>query len=93
MLIPVADHNNNNDSSDLCKVIEVKLEHIVDNLLLSNVNGDNILLDIHHTIEKIFIASAMRLKNNNITQAARLLGINRNTLSKKLKELDGSSDR
>jgi len=38
-------------------------------------------------MEKIFIASAMKISDNNISQASKLLGINRNTLSKKLKEM------
>jgi DNA-binding protein Fis len=87
----MASREIDNNSQDIHRLIETKLEHIVDNLLCAkNDNDDNILLDIHHTIEKIFITSAMRLKNNNVTQAAKLLGINRNTLSKKLKDLDGN---
>ncbi len=81
----VIDSNN----GKIYKLVEVKLEHIADNLLRSKTaEDDTILLDIHQTIEKVFISSAMRLKNNNVTQAAKLLGINRNTLSKKLKELN-----
>jgi len=89
MLVHMANPEKDSDSFDIYRIVEAKLEHIVDNLLSAKNNGDdNILLDIHRTIERIFITSAMRLKNNNVTQAAKLLGINRNTLSKKLKELD-----
>jgi DNA-binding protein Fis len=90
MLIRTIDHRTTNESDDISKLIELKLEHVVDNLLSAKDNADNILLDVHQTIEKIFICSAMRLKNNNVTQAAKLLGINRNTLSKKLRELNGN---
>ena len=89
MLAQTANREKDNNSYDIYRIVEAKLEHIVDNLLSAKNNGDDsILLDIHRTIERIFITSAMRLKNNNVTQAAKLLGINRNTLSKKLKELD-----
>lgn len=89
VLVHMVNRDKDNSSKDIYRLVEAKLEHIVDNLLSAKNSGDdNILLDIHHTIEKIFITSAMRLKNNNVTQAAKLLGINRNTLSKKLKELD-----
>jgi DNA-binding protein Fis len=90
MLIRTIDHETTNESADISKLIELKLEHVVDNLLSAKDNADNILLDVHQTIEKIFICSAMRLKNNNVTQAAKLLGINRNTLSKKLRDLNGN---
>jgi DNA-binding protein Fis len=94
MLIRTIDHKIPYESEDISKLIEIKLEHVVDNLLSAKDNADNILLDVHQTIEKIFISSAMRLKNNNVTQAAKLLGINRNTLSKKLRELsdNGNTD-
>jgi DNA-binding protein Fis len=73
---------------NLYKLIEVKLEDIADNLLLSRVNNkDSILLDIQKMIEKVFIISAMKISNNNISNASKLLGLNRNTLSKKLKNL------
>jgi DNA-binding protein Fis len=69
-------------------MFEVKLEDIADNLLLSRVNNkDSILLDIQKMIEKVFIISAMKISNNNISNASKLLGLNRNTLSKKLKNL------
>jgi len=62
------------------------MEHIAKNLLLSKVNGkDNVLLEVQTIIEKVFIGSAMKLSNNNISKAAKLLGINRNTLAKKLR--------
>jgi DNA-binding protein Fis len=78
------------ESRDISEIIKLKLEHVVENMLSSNDKTDNILLDVHQTIEKIFICSAMRLKNNNVTQAAKLLGISRNTLSKKLRDLENN---
>ncbi len=87
----LSDINNN---GMIYRLVEVKLEHIVDNLLKSKRDDDNsILPDIHETIERVFISSAMRLKNNNVSQAAKLLGINRNTLSKKLKVFNYIPDR
>ena len=92
MLIGTTTKIKPNDSEDISHLIKVKLEHVVDNLLASKGRTDNILLDVHQTIEKIFICSAMRLKNNNVTQAAKLLGISRNTLSKKLREINGNGN-
>lgn len=80
--------NNDNtlNTNGLHNTIEAKIEHIAHNLLLSKINDkDNILLEVQNIIEKVFINSAMKLSNNNISKAAKLLGINRNTLSKKLR--------
>jgi DNA-binding protein Fis len=75
-----------NNCIELYNLFEVKMEHIAKNLLLSKVNGkDNVLLEVRTIIEKVFIGSAMKLSNNNISKAAKLLGINRNTLAKKLR--------
>ncbi|HOB68827.1 MAG TPA: helix-turn-helix domain-containing protein, partial [Syntrophorhabdaceae bacterium] len=64
-----------------------KIEHIAHSLLLSKVNDkDNILSEVQKLIEKVFIDSSMKISKNNISKAAALLGINRNTLSKKLKK-------
>jgi DNA-binding NtrC family response regulator len=84
------------DTEKLYKMFEVKLEDIADNLLLSKINSnDNILFNIQEMIEKIFIISAMKISNNNVSVASKLLGINRNTLTKKLKNLgaDNSDNR
>jgi transcriptional regulator of acetoin/glycerol metabolism len=76
------------DTDKLYKMFEVKLEDIADNLLLSKINSnDNILFNIQEMIEKVFIVSAMKISNNNVSGASKLLGINRNTLAKKLKNL------
>lgn len=72
--------------------VEVKLEDIVDKLLKSKVNDhDNILLNVQYLIEKVFIRSAMKLSDNNVSKASKLLGINRNTLSKKVKEIQNTN--
>ena len=51
--MPLHDHNIDNDTGKIYRLVEVKLEHIADNLLCSkNNNDDNVLYDIHQTIEK-----------------------------------------
>jgi len=80
------------DINRLYKQVEGKLESIVEKLLLSKVNeNDNILQSVQTMMERIFIASAMKIAQNNVSRASRLLGINRNTLSKKLKEMGRDS--
>ncbi len=80
---------NPSDIDKLYRQVEGKLETIVDKLLISKMNDkDNILHTVQIMMEKIFIASAMRIAGNNVSQASKLLGINRNTLSKKLKEME-----
>lgn len=79
---------NSGDINRLYKQVEGKLESIVEKLLISKMNdNDNILQSVQAMMEKIFITSAMKISANNISQASKLLGINRNTLSKKLKEM------
>ena len=73
----------------LYKQVEGKLETIVERLLRSKLDEtDNILLSIQTMTERIFIAEAMKITQNNISQASKLLGINRNTLSKKIREFE-----
>jgi transcriptional regulator of acetoin/glycerol metabolism len=79
--------NNFSDINKLYKHVEIKLEDIADKLLISKAHDkDSVLFNIQIIIENIFINAAMKRANNNISKAAQLLGINRNTLSKKLKE-------
>ncbi len=79
---------NINNINRVYRQVESRLETIVERLLRSRMNDkENVLDSMQGMIERIFITSAMRIAGNNITQAARLLGINRNTLSKKLKEM------
>ncbi len=77
------------DINKLYKQVEGKLESLVDKLLLSKIDErDNILQSVQTMMEKIFIASAMKISHNNVSQASKLLGINRNTLSKKLRDME-----
>jgi len=67
--------------------LESKFENVAERLLLSQVDEKHDVLSItQHTIERIFVTTAMNLVNNNITKASKLLGMSRNTLSKKLRE-------
>jgi DNA-binding protein Fis len=84
--------SNAAEFSRLYKQVEGKLETIVEKLLRSKLNeNDNILLNIQTMTERIFIAEAMKITENNITRASKLLGINRNTLSKKIKDFEQDS--
>jgi DNA-binding NtrC family response regulator len=74
--------------SKLYKQVESKLETIAERLLLSKMtDNESILQRVEEMIERIFIASAMKIAQDNICHASKLLGINRNTLSKKLKQI------
>ena len=70
----ISNDNKSIHNKELYNIFEIKIEHIAHSLLLSKV------------IEKVFIDSSMKISKNNISKAAALLGINRNTLSKKLKK-------
>lgn len=76
----------------LLKQMEFGLEGVAEKLLLSTVGGaDNLLASMNEIMERLFIRSALRVTEGNISRAAKLLGINRNTLSKKLRVFDGRS--
>lgn len=80
------------DINRLYKQVEGKLETIVERLLISKMNDDdNVLQSVQTMMERVFITSAMKIANDNVSQASKLLGINRNTLSKKLKEFQNGS--
>ncbi|HAR96533.1 MAG TPA: hypothetical protein DCR97_11315 [Deltaproteobacteria bacterium] len=74
----------------LVKQMEIGLETVIERLLASAVGEtDNLLTSMHEVMERLFIRSALRVTDGNISRAAKLLGINRNTLSKKLRVFDG----
>jgi DNA-binding protein Fis len=80
-----------NNINGLYGIIEDKIEHIADKILITNeYDDDNVLCNLQVLIEKVFIQRALELSGNNVSKAARLLGINRNTLRKKLQ---GSSQK
>ena len=71
---------------DLYSLLDFRLELIAEKILLSKVNdNDDVYLKMLSHVEDVFIQAALRISDNNISRAARLLGINRNTLSKKLR--------
>ncbi|HEX2966389.1 MAG TPA: helix-turn-helix domain-containing protein [Syntrophorhabdaceae bacterium] len=76
----------------LFKQMELRLESVVERLLLSKMaENDNLLAGMHEIVEKMFLRSALKITEGNISRAARLLGINRNTLSKKLRALEAGT--
>ena len=76
------------DINRLYKTFESRFEPFAEKLLISKVSDDDDTLGgVQSMIERIFIRAAMKLSNNNASKAAKLLGMSRNTLNRKLKEL------
>lgn len=81
------DKSKSSNISRLYKSFESQLEEFAERLLTTKINDDdNILGGVQLMIERIFIKAAMRASNNNVSRAAKLLGMSRNTLIRKLKE-------
>jgi DNA-binding NtrC family response regulator len=59
-----------------------QLEHLVDELVAKGVRYD----DAQREFEKRFIAHVLSKVEGNLCQAATLLGMHRNTLSRKMTE-------
>ena len=71
----------------LYKSFESQLEDFAEKILTTKITDDeNILSGVQLMIERIFIKAAMRAANSNVSKAAKLLGMSRNTLIRKLKE-------
>ena len=59
-----------------------QLEHLVSEMLTKGVRYD----DAQREFEKRFIAHALQKMDGNLSKAADLLGMHRNTLSRKMAE-------
>jgi len=83
----MSDSSDSKENTKLYQFLEIKLDNIAEKILISKASyKENIILEVQRVIEKIFVNAAMKVSKNNISKAAKLLGINRNTLSKKIKE-------
>jgi DNA-binding NtrC family response regulator len=81
------DKTKGSNISKLYKSFESQLEVIAERLLPTKVSDDdNVLAEVQTLIERVFIRAAMRLTDGNVSKAAKLLGMSRNTLIRKLKD-------
>ena len=80
------DQQKGSNINKLYKSFESQLESLAERLLTTKISDeDNILGEVQAMIERIFIRAAMKLSNSNVSKAAKLLGMSRNTLIRKLK--------
>lgn len=81
------DQHKATDQDKLVKSFESRLEVIAEKLLISQLGDrEGVLEGVQAMIERVFIKAALKLSKNNVSKAAKLLGMNRNTLNRKLKE-------
>ncbi|MEK6671923.1 MAG: sigma-54 dependent transcriptional regulator [Nitrospirota bacterium] len=69
---------------DICKTVDEAIKNLVDLAFKDNCQGK--FQDILSTIEERMVKRAIELTKGNQVHAARLMGISRNTLRKKLEE-------
>lgn len=73
------------DEESLNLMISSELKHLLD--ATQNNDSGNIYEKIIRKVEKPLIESVLNITNGNKKKAAQILGINRNTLSKKIEDL------
>lgn len=71
-----------NESIELDPTINARLQPIVDELLTNGITLDQAM----PVVERKMIHTALRRTRGNVTRAAHLLGIHRNTLHNKLRQ-------
>jgi DNA-binding protein Fis len=69
-------------------ILEKKIEDVVNFLGSAENSKSRLYDDILATVERCLIRIALKRSNNVKTSAAMFLGINRNTLHKKMEKLD-----
>lgn len=69
------------------KLLEWRMQEIISSFLTQLSPEQNIYQKISRETEKILIMAALKEFDNNHSKAARYLGINRNTLRRKIKDL------
>jgi DNA-binding protein Fis len=84
--------NNNfdlkiNQEISIKKLLEWRMQEIINSLFNQLLPEQNLYQEIFRETEKTLITTALKGTNNNQSKAAKFLGINRNTLRKKIKEL------
>lgn len=73
---------------DIEKVIEERIERVKNYMGgLSEIKGFNLYDIIISEVESALISSVLKETKGNQLKASRILGINRNTLRKKIKDL------
>jgi DNA-binding NtrC family response regulator len=75
------------DETSLDEIFMAKLEHAVERMDLQTESQGSLMADIISLVERTLILTALKKANYVQLTAARFLGINRNTLHKKIKEL------
>ena len=75
------------DETSLDEILMSKLERAVKRMDLQTESQGNLMADVISLMERTLILAALKKANSVQLTAARFLGINRNTLRKKIKEL------
>lgn len=70
------------------KILEWHLQEIMDSLLSFPVTDQKLFQEISEETEKLLIKTALNKTGENKSQTAKLLGLNRNTLRKKIRDLN-----
>ncbi len=71
----------------LKELVEIKLERLVQNVAQTDGEG-NLYHQVIKEVEESLIRLTMEKVGNKQTKAAKILGINRNTLRKKLRDME-----
>jgi transcriptional regulator with GAF, ATPase, and Fis domain len=75
------------DETSLAEILKKKLERAIERMDLHTESHGRLMSDVVSLVERTLIISALKKSKNVQLTAARFLGINRNTLHKKIKEL------
>jgi transcriptional regulator with GAF, ATPase, and Fis domain len=75
------------DDTSLDEILMSKLERAVERMDLQTESQGSLMADVISLVERTLILTALKKANYVQLTAARFLGINRNTLHKKIKEL------
>jgi transcriptional regulator with GAF, ATPase, and Fis domain len=75
------------DETSLSEILRKKLERAIERMDLHTESHGSLMSDVVSLVERTLIITALKKSKNVQLTAARFLGINRNTLHKKIKEL------